>query len=192
MRHKIKIFASEISSLTDARYFSAIGANWLGHFPQKTGLTDMEFNAIKPWVTGPEWVFESTTMQGAEESMKQLGIALLKVGEEEPATHADFVERSLQGWLDMDLDIEIHAIHWIVHLKEMPSEFDIVRLKRSAGMHNVLIKAPALGIDHLLHLLQKVQPRGLVLCGSKEEKTGIKSYDFINDLIDAMDSHQWI
>ncbi len=184
--------ASEVSTLTDARFFSAIGASWLGHFPERTALTEAEFGAIQSWVTGPEWVLEQEIHNDAGSLMNRLGIELLKVGKGDEGTGAHFVERSLQTWLDMDLDIELEPRYWIIEIDEMPSEYHIVQLKRSAGIHAIFLKAPALETHQILYLIGKIQPHGLVLKGSREKKTGLKSYEAINEILEGMEAHKWI
>ncbi len=192
MRHKVKIFASEIASLTDARYFSAIGAEWLGHFPEKTGLSDTDFASIKTWVTGPEWVLEQMEEEGAEEKMNALELSLYKLSTPKLSTKAHFVEYTLEQWLKMNLDIELHPRYWVVSIDEMPTEYELIRLKRTAGLHAILLKMPRLTQDQIIHIIQKSQPYGVVLCGSKEDKTGYKSFDRINDIIDKMQDLQWV
>ena len=56
-----QIKASQITNLTDARYFAAWGVEWLG-FGLESGqdyfVTTAQMAAIKEWVEGPKMVGE--------------------------------------------------------------------------------------------------------------------------------------
>jgi len=51
---RVKIFANNISHLTDARYFAAWGASWMCYNVNSLSLT--EISAIKEWVEGPKHI----------------------------------------------------------------------------------------------------------------------------------------
>ncbi len=58
---KTLVKASNITNLTDARYFSALEVEWLGYHLEKGAETYIEpqnIIAIKEWVEGPKTVGE--------------------------------------------------------------------------------------------------------------------------------------
>ena len=66
----MKIKASSINNLTDARYFAAWNVEWLG-FSLETGTsnytTPQDVKEIKDWLVGPKIVGEFGVGQGLEE-----------------------------------------------------------------------------------------------------------------------------
>ena len=62
---KLVIKASEITNLTDARYFSAWGADYLGfNLVEGTDsfIEPIQLNAIKEWLSGPKIIAELGSM----------------------------------------------------------------------------------------------------------------------------------
>ena len=62
---EIFIKASEISNLTDARYFSAQGVEWLGFNLDENNpeaVSHPQFLAIREWISGPNIVGEFATL----------------------------------------------------------------------------------------------------------------------------------
>jgi len=59
--NNIKIKASQVSNLTDARYFAALGVDYLGFkldLSHEERLSEALFHGIKEWVEGPKIVAE--------------------------------------------------------------------------------------------------------------------------------------
>ena len=52
----MEIYAKDISNLTDARFFAALGASWLEFSLIGLKMSATEYNAMKEWVTGSNWV----------------------------------------------------------------------------------------------------------------------------------------
>lgn len=60
LRNMLKaiVKAGAVTHLTDARYFAAWEVDYLGFDFSPTGISVVEFNALKEWITGPQLIGE--------------------------------------------------------------------------------------------------------------------------------------
>lgn len=174
---RTRIFARDIQHLTDARYFAAMGVDWMCFDITENGInaiSKMAFEAIKEWVEGPEICILSDEM-----SVETCHIISLD----------DYLPTNPNVIVEMDCTA-------LVQLKDIPEMKGILIKEASIDIvfNNVeylnalevpfYIDAP---IDsHTVGQLKDVIPNaGIVLYGAAEEKLGFKNYDEIDAIIDA-------
>ncbi len=211
----IQIKASQISNLTDARYFSAMGVNWL-EFSLDQGSEDyIEPNAllaIKEWVEGPKFVgrlglhsleavneaiklfsFDAVLLPSffPREEINKISNAIViqefvvEKGEKE-SLHTSINDRKA-AVQHMQLNFEKNGYSWsdILDNKTPLSLLDLIELDKSVDLFIILDSLNEKDLESINSSLP-----GCVLClkGGEEEKVGYKSFDELDELFDKMES----
>lgn len=197
------IKASTITNLTDARYFAAKAVDFLGFNLEEgtEGYLDPIFmKAIREWVEGPKIVgefgktpaatvleaarfFELDTVQvGQSDDLNQLQNleVILSVPATEDPTELEAVFQKnapYVTWFLLDFSaqknttelLQAHETAWKKLLTAYPTLLDV-----------------SLPADALAAWLDQLKPAGLALRGGEEEQVGVKSFDEIDAIFDAL------
>lgn len=209
---RTKVKAGQIANLTDARYFAAMGVDYLGFSldPASSAYIDPKnMNTIREWLEGPAIVgeFGVATVESIREAYELLKLDFVQIG--------PFQETNVLGLLDgiplmkeividtftedqtvkalMDesseyvrffiLDFIKNGISW-TSLKTS-NVFRMEVLKDICSKHNVLLSID-LNAEDTEELLDSLQPYGLNLFGGEEEMVGVKSFDDLDLLFDCL------
>ncbi len=195
--------ASSITNLTDARYFAAKEVDFLG-FNLEDGtpgyLDPVYMKAIREWVQGPKIVgeFDRTPAATVLEAAAFYDLDAVQV-----TRTADL--ESLAG---LELILAVPAVPDLSALERLfaaqapfvscflldftaAPEATAALLEQNAGWQNLFAKYPTLlDLDipatDLPTLLDALQPLGLALRGGEEEQVGVKSFDTIEAVFDAL------
>ncbi|NNE30587.1 MAG: hypothetical protein HKN16_13185 [Saprospiraceae bacterium] len=210
---KTKIKASQISNLTDARYFAAWGVDWLGFSvqPGSSGYIDpTTLTGITSWIEGPDIVAEfdleeseqiKTVAEKLEINCLQLGhffpqedlqklasfdiIQKLVINEElgEVAVN-QFIESRAAWAKTFLLDFEVGGYSF-QDLREnnCPLSHDFIR--DLVKRHSCLLQI-SIRPDDIPPILE-LGSLGLSLKGGSEEKVGYKSFDELDELFEALE-----
>jgi len=196
--------ASAITNLTDARYFAAKEVAFLG-FNLEEGsegyLDPMYMKAIREWVQGPRIVgeFDRTPAAVVREAAAFFGLDAVQV------THPDALQE-LNGlevilWLPgSDNPDALAPVMQQAASKTAYFLLDFSTPERSAALRgaqadawkNLFSQYPVLldvylPAGELPDLLQKLHPAGLALRGGAEERVGIKSFEEIDAIFEALE-----
>lgn len=208
---KTKIKASSITNLTDARYFAAREVEWLG-FPVGNGISMLEAKAIAEWVDGVRIVCElefpqAEELQSVEEQWHpdaiQVGMFTpLPVLAALPGTRFIKEVVVVESMSFGELAAHFHAyspfceifllnfsksgLTWDDLLAGRP--FAIGELKGLLERFDTLLEL-GLPADQADQLLEFLRPLGLSLTGGSEEKTGFKSFDELDEVLDALETN---
>ncbi|MCB9317139.1 MAG: hypothetical protein H6569_13445 [Lewinellaceae bacterium] len=197
------IKASTITNLTDARYFAAKEVDFLG-FNLEEGTEDyldpIFMKAIREWVEGPKIVGEfgetpaGTVLEAARffeldvvqvgptdnlELLKDLEVILTLPASEDPtgleaifqknAPHVAYFLLDFSAQKNAAAKLQDHAAAWKKLFSTYPTLLDV-----------------NLEADALATLLDQLNPAGLALRGGEEEQVGVKSFDEIDAIFDAL------
>jgi len=197
------IKASRVTSLTDARYFAAKEVDFLGfNFEEGTEgyLDPMYMKAIREWVEGPQIVGEFSRAPASyiREAAAFFGLDAVQVTEAYAAQLAD-----LQG-LAVMLEVTINderstanvqrifreaAPFVTCFLLKLPPATPVLQqtdfLKNLCAAHPVLLQTDV-AAKHLPEILGTLRPAGLSLVGGREELVGVKSFDEIEAIFEAL------
>ncbi len=183
---KTNILASQISNLTDARYFAAWYVDYLSfncNEGEATFVNKSEVREMVEWIEGPKLLAEFSGLDSIDIIEKQVdalgldGVVLGPFAKESVIKNIDtevlmkqyvdsmsFDDEGLQGRI-----IKTTKSEW-TKFKEIPYAF--------------------LDIENLdMETVQKVVEQstcGLVVYGGKEEKVGYKSFDFLDELFEFL------
>ena len=173
---RIKVFASEISNLSDARYFAAMDVTYLG-ISLESGLSIESLKQILDWVEGPEFVFEHAQESWSDdftlichELSIQKVVGPLQLTSALPDTltlipiiynYSDIINQECILTIDyLQFDFPPNNKIWL----------------------NQIIN------PNQLELLQSNPPYGVVIKGGEEERPGFKSFDDLELFFETLES----
>jgi len=201
------IKASCIAHLTDARYFAAKEVDYLG-FNLEEGtegyLDPMYMKAIREWVAGPKIVgeFSRTPTRVVREAAAFYGLDVVQVSAQNHGAHL----AELEG-LELILEIEIGELGLPFSIPELQAfaaytdiflfSFSQTNVSKSTFYaeiyfwREVFALRPALlqadvPASNWPEILETLGLAGLSLVGGEEEHVGMKSYDEIDDIFEAL------
>jgi phosphoribosylanthranilate isomerase len=207
---KLKIKASHITNLTDARYFAAKEVEWLSfNFAEKTEnyIEPMRARAMFPWVEVPHIVgeFEGFDADAVNFYADNWGLKAVKIDEKtdvlsvksdyilkeiivDTTTTADILRGLLLPLADkvaaFQLNFEAHNLSF-GDFKDNKYPLSIKGLSSLCNDFNII-----LAIDFTLDELDEIinlNPFGVSLKGGEEERIGVKSYDELDDIFDKLE-----
>jgi len=177
MSLKIPVYATRVTSLSDARYFAGMGVRFIGICadPQSQDYFSPErFREIAGWVSGPEFVLEAERLPDSSlsEIAGAYGVSLLRISPEQ-ISHG--LRQGLRYGVYGDADSASGA------------EF-IVTSTMSGGHHDVLTFVDGVNmVPGLEELLRQHPGAGLVVSGTPEQAAGLKDYDS-RELLEYLDA----
>jgi len=209
----MKIKATSINNLTDARYFAAWNAEWLG-FSLEAGNSNysspQDVKEIKDWLVGPKIVGEFGMGQDLAEI--QSSIELLNLDAVQLSMFSDdSIARELKGteiikeWVLEDLsNLDIFVTQCEV-LNDVV-DFFYLNLEKN-GISWADLKANTAVLGQLQALCEEysiimsivcpptdleaffdtVKPHAISLQGGEEEKVGVKSFDDLDEIFDVLE-----
>jgi phosphoribosylanthranilate isomerase len=210
---KIKIKASQITSLTDARYFAAKDVEWLSfNFNEREAsyIDPMVARAMFEWVAVPTIVgeFDHNTAEEINFYAKNWGLKAVQVGTYTPLstvkhiegfpiikefqvekfTNPDFLRDELLVFSPyvqaFQLNFDKNGITW-EELKNPNTIITVEDLKSICEDFNII-----LSIDfqpYSLNEITDLKLYGLNVKGSAEERVGVKSFDDLDEIFDALE-----
>jgi phosphoribosylanthranilate isomerase len=207
---KLKIKASQITNLTDARYFAAKEVEWLSfNFAERTDnyIEPMRARAMFDWVEVPHIIgeFDGFDADAVNFYAENWGLKAVQVGESSEIFNlkSEYIVKEiiidsattvhiLRGMLlpytgivaAFQLNFELENITFS-DVKSGKHPLSINDLSGLCAAFNVI-----LAIDFKLDELDEIlalQPFGLSLKGGEEERVGVKSFDELDEIFDRLE-----
>lgn len=194
LQTKVKI--SKVNNLTDARYFAAMGVDYLG-FCCNTG-TEMycapsKISEIIQWVEGPKVVLELDGWQSEEDIHTMLATGLghaIHFGAFATYTtdfsvpvFKDFI---LENAYLSDFDgVTYPVIRSDKNFKDL-TEAELRFMEQSSQSHSIFLDIDVDDLD-IPTIIESLPRCGLILRGGEEEKTGFKSYQDLDNIFSALE-----
>ena len=191
-----KVKAGSVSSLSDARYFAAMGVDWLGFDvnPNSESFVSPElYNNIAGWVAGPKRVIEISV--GQEKDIDKL------IGDYSPdgimVSNLSFPLWLISGLTTFArVNIETFSLDIFIKLGTKPDylvfDFDghdpnlyIEMLESLSKVTNILLSVET-QIKNIAALIAELPIVGLSLKGLKELAVGLKEYDY-SELLEQLE-----
>lgn len=185
---KIKI--SDISNLTDARYFAAWGAEWMGFNTDELAGKPEEIQRIKEmmeWVEGPEFVAEFHGLHEPQfliNTINALETPWIQLGPFDEYDELDF--KGIQVIKEVLIQEEMSLNHdaSVIILKSSKKEKFVGFEKREN--QTILLDFP-IEHDKIIKTTKEWNADGIVLRGGEEEKVGFKSFDELDEIFEALE-----
>jgi phosphoribosylanthranilate isomerase len=183
---KTKVKASGIHHLTDARYFASLGATWLGFdagSPDNYREKAMLVGAIKEWVDGVLIIgeFDVQPLPILLEWIQLAGLDGVQVPEHRVEDIVPFLPQDVTILIDFSQNPDNQKME----LWSSKSEAFILQPHQVNPDFNCIYEwrhSP----QELDFFLKRHQPYGISITGGKEEKPGVKSFDELDDLLEAL------
>jgi phosphoribosylanthranilate isomerase len=209
----MKIKADNITNLTDARYFAAKEVEWIMfNFTEGSHayIEPMKARAMFEWVEVPYIMgaFERVTadekdfyakswdlkavqvgnMTLKEEILKMENIKIIKEFDIETFTNPQFLRQEMAELKEkvatFQFNFQQNGITW-EDLQQPTSMLILQDLENLCRDFNIILK-----IDFQPFMLKDIlaiNPHGLVLEGGDEERVGVKSFDELDEIFDALE-----
>jgi phosphoribosylanthranilate isomerase len=207
---KLKIKASQITNLTDARYFAAKEVEWLSfNFAEKTDnyIEPMRARAMFDWVEVPHLIgeFSGFDAEGVNFYAESWGLKAVQVGENTEVfdLKSDYILKEIT--VDANSTAEDLSSQ-MLPLKNIVSAFELNFEKNNLSFSDLKSKRGPLSINNLFGLceafkiilnidfqlvelgeIMALNPYGLSLKGGEEERVGVKSFDELDDIFDKLE-----
>ncbi len=184
----MKLIATNISNLTDARFFATYSPELL--VTKLTALDDLTdqlawIEQVRPWVEGPSWAIclDQNLDQDIQQILVQAGVHTIVYsgtpGNLRPLNGLSYiVEGTVQQINNLRSDRTKFVAAIITDVSSMPQIQENLALELY-----VLVENPAEWASTIPH---RYQISGLAVPGGTEEKVGIKSYDNIINILDHL------
>ena len=206
----LAIYAASIANLTDARYFAAWGAKWLG-FPMEPNIpgnpAPNQIQGMIEWTDGVDPVGEFG-LQTADEIRRAAELLNFKAVKLSHFTDLSVIEELsdlpiIKEWIigpDLSLaqlqqntdDLAGQVAYHLLDFTKATFNFsafenspDFEALQQICDTNACLLNldwTPAI----LKKALETINPEGIVLKGGAEEKVGFKSFEELDDLFEVM------
>lgn len=204
---------SGINSLTDARYFSGAGVQYVGFCFDKSSprsiATEKVFQ-IKEWLAFPEHVAEfnrDSTVDEINNVIQKLELHYVELVEGfsfgiypqievpiiqrisvEHLSDIDELEEALTGYPEQVeffiLDFKSNGFEWNV-IEQDAKNIDL--LKNLASKVNIMIDVN-ITTDNVERIIDQVKPFGIELEAGNEIKTGVQSFEEIADVMELLEA----
>ncbi len=185
---KIQIIATGITTLDEARYFAAMGADWIGF--DAIQLNAVKIKTIGDWVVGPKMFIEMQAVQEdllfeISSKMPLHGICL-PLASTIPAWYSGQVIRSFpfpsqKDILDQDINETL-----IIRLNGFP-DADEVKELYTACMKNTCWIEMDTTQSSLIDLCMKIPMHGIVIRCREEAKSGDDVFAQYNSFFEEME-----
>ena len=188
LRTKLKI--SDISNLTDARYFAAWGAEWMGFNADQLAGNPESIQKIKEmmeWVEGPEFVAEFQGLHEPQyllETFNALQTSWVHLGPFKEYGELDFKGIQVIKEVLIEENMKLESDASVVILKSDKKE-DVVSFEKEKDQ-TILLDFP-MEVSQIIKTLEEWNADGLVLRGGEEEKVGFKSFDELDEIFEALE-----
>ena len=181
-----KIYASSISNLTDARYFSAMGVDYMGFDLDVMMDKHNHLKEMISWIEGPIIVGETNTYNAdGLNDLKTIGIKHWSVGRyfNLSMTFEDQLIRRLDVGSMSNLNEEEWCALYIDKIYTALTKTEVERISDLCQKCKTFIHLPFEAKD-LESIITSINPFGIIVLGGEEEKPGYKSYEEMDEVFE--------
>lgn len=182
---KLPVIARQISHLTDARYFAALEVDYMTYDlgSSEDAIDEVTYHGIAEWVEGPKTLIENPPHRNFEKEVGYVfGYPL------QPENDSTFIEMSISQLKELESHPKGNYII-LLDDKEYPGAALLTALSKYQGSAQFFFQSDVYLTPFIQFLLDEYPMMGIVFCGSKEEKTGMKSYEALDDVIELLEEY---
>jgi phosphoribosylanthranilate isomerase len=191
---KTKVILSSVTNLSDARYASGMGVDYIGFNinPQNDQyVTPKQVKMITEWLSGVKIIGNIDNLDVHDTNEYKTDFI--------QTSNKNLVEKSDNTIFTLDFNFEdqTKSLQVLSEYKEKVSFFvlnveetDVLPYKTELSTlckdFNIFISSNF--VDDIINLtLNEIKPMGIVIYGSKEEQPGLSSYDGIADILEQIE-----
>lgn len=189
---KTKIIAADLQNLTDARYFAAWLVEYMSYDLSDPNVDIVKIKEIMDWVEGPISIAHFTGLEDASiinTQLNALSIDHLLVG---PYASEEIINSDWQVMQTILLDENDNDLQsgktYVVQSNHTFSDFVETKkeqLKTLCRSNSIYLDCGFVGDD--IEEILSLGIEGLVLRGGEEEKVGVKSYEDLDQIFEALE-----
>jgi len=191
MKRKLQIKAGNIGNLTDARYFAALGVQWLGFNFRKdepNALQLEDAKTIQNWITGPTIVAEFSTIEVDYifEICHNLQTNFIQIPGQDNLhdLHKEYKIIQVYHNNNYDKNGQTSFLRLGMHSVE--------QVNAAISHHKKIIFKINDDIELTKHIIKNTQLVSIEIQGSNEQEVGIKSFDELNDLLEWLELNNYL
>lgn len=212
MALKTQVKAGSITNLSDARYFSALGVEWIGFALDESSPKTIAPNTVHEmleWLFGPTNTGEFRQKEMREvnhlaqylslgavqlgpgyspEQCREATVPVIKELELSPKATADQLADTMAGFHGSVnhflLNGREHGINWEQLQQAGPISPD--DLRHLCQQFPILLDLP-FSHETVLDVLEEVQPAGINLTGGEEIEVGVKTFDDLDAVMEKLE-----
>lgn len=204
---KTKLKVGSVKSLTDGRYFAAMGAEWMGFsFIEKNArfIEPTEAKEIMDWLSGPRFLgeFANSDIEKINRISEQTGLKCIQI------THpldlsklSNQIESLIQKIEVTEYNFESLSVmmdeqrNWtsqfVLDFTAYPSE---KLLKQQSLITDLCEDFPVFlkmnfSPQNILEVLEKSQPFGIEILGGEELSTGLQSFEEVDEILELISEY---
>lgn len=191
---KTKVILSNVTNLSDARYASGMGVDYIGFNinPENDQyVTPEQVKMITEWLSGVSIIGNIENLE--EYNPDEYNTRFLQ------SNNRSIVEQADNSIFTLDFNIDDQArIHQILSELKDKVAFFVLNVEEAVlvshtnvlttmcKVFNIFISTNY--VDKIIDLtLNEIEPMGIVIYGSKEEQPGLSSYDGIADILEQIE-----
>lgn len=198
----VKVKAGSIMHLTDARYFTSKGVEWIGFCfdPDSPDfISPRDAQEIMGWLQGPAIVgeFNKRSIEEVRETALILGLKYIQCNSNCSPMDYNDLDAELIVRVDIAADTSPHAVEDLIEPWKQKAAwflFNFIepikesKLNQWAELidYNPVILQQAFTPDKLEDILSVLQPEAIQLRGGYELKKGEKQFDALDDLFERL------
>ena len=180
---KIPVIARQITHLTDARYFAALEVNYMTYdlSDGPESIDEHAYKAIVEWVEGPNVLIENPPHHNYGEDVAYLFSYPLEVNA------PDFMEVTFEQFKE-HVEEKSPEGNYLIRLEEeeYPGAGLLKAMSKFGDTATFYFQSDAYPLEFVKFLMESFPTIGIVLTGSAEEQTGLKSYEDLDELIELL------
>lgn len=201
MSFLVRLKLGNVTNLSDARYAAAVGIDYIGFCFDPSSehyIAPIKAKEIIDWVTGSSIVaeFGNQSLEEIKDISELLNIDVVELNntllpDELPALGKPIIKKiNLGAFTTEQVKKEVAAYSPFCdafHLYASSSDIqaDLEALAPLFSAHNIIWGLPA-ETGEVMHIINLYKPFGIHVSGGVEEKTGIRDFDDLNDLVDLL------
>lgn len=191
---KTKVILSNVTNLSDARYASGMGVDYIGFNinPENDQyVTSEQVKMITEWLSGVSIIGNIENLE--EYNPDEYNTRFIQ------SNNRSIVEQADNSIFTLDFNIDDQArIHQILSELKDKVAFFVLNVEEAVlvshtnvlttmcKVFNIFISTNY--VDKIIDLtLNEIEPMGIVIYGSKEEQPGLSSYDGIADILEQIE-----
>jgi phosphoribosylanthranilate isomerase len=197
MEGEIIVKINGVFNLTDARYFAAAGADYLGFCIDENKpdfCSHIKIKEIISWLEGPKYVMETENILSEEKIFfykEETGIHHLHLGQNTTlmSLSSDFkifkdITPEDCGEISVD-SIDYPVIKSSKRLEDI-LKYDLQKIKNLCQSKDCLLDFTWENVRDIPEFLNLTGAKGLILYGSEEIKTGYKDFEWMDEIMDLV------
>lgn len=200
MALKTLVKVSGITNLSDARYCAGMGVEFLGFSPDSSTTNYMELSKYKEivgWLSGTKYVGELT--QALPENLEAYDFDALQIHDENLISEVKLLTKPIFFVFEIKETVDFENFTTIARQFHADVDYFLLKSTRQSweehlhDLKNLCTEFPIIldftdiTAENVNTVLEQLQPDGIGLQGEEEISPGLKDFDGLADVLEALE-----